>query len=309
MEIKLLGNTNKIYKNEFAQKIKLKRKVGIIILILFVFGFNFLTANLMEAYFNELFISKTNIELVAHRGGGDLDAENTVEGILAAAKEGAKWTEIDVQRTKDGKYIINHDKTFSRIAGDNRTPMEMTLKEIKTLALKNEFNSEKPSRKVPTFEEILDAAKGKIGVFVELKEKSADKQMVDDLIKIIEEKDMLEECVILSLDYKIIEYTHDNYPQIKTGFLYFFSVGELKNLKGDYLIMEEGEATPNKIDEIHEAGKKAVVWTVNTEESIDKFVLSDVDGIITDYVLLVKDGIKKAENRTHFEILIDIFFK
>ncbi len=294
---------------DFTNKIKKKTKFEIVIIVILALLVNFGTATVMEKYFDELFLVKINKELVAHRAGGDLDAENTVEGMLAAAREGAAWAEIDVQRTKDGEYVLNHDKTFSRIAGDDRTPMEMTLAEIKELEVKNEFDETKPSRKVPTFEEILDAAKGKIGVFVELKEKSADFKMVDDVVKMIEDKGMLDECVILSLDYKIIEYTHDNYPQIKTGFLYFFSVGELKNLKGDYLIMEEQEATAAKIDEIHAAGKKAIVWTVNTPESIDKFVLTSVDGIITDYVLKVKDGIESANNRTHFEILLDVFIE
>ncbi len=172
--------------------------------------------------------------------------------------------------------------------------MEMTFDEIKALDVKNAFDESKPSRKMASLEEILDTSKGRIGVFVELKEKSADCQMVD-------------ECVILSLNYDIIEYTHDNYPQIKTGFLYFFSTGELKDLKGDYLIVEEREATPEKIDEIHRAGKKAIVWTVNTEESINEFIYSDVDGIITDHLGLINEAIEKSKNRSHIEIIIDSF--
>ena len=59
------------------------------------------------------------------------------------------------------------------------------------------------------------------------------------------------------------------------------------------------------IDKIKETGKKTIVWTVNTEESIDRFVRSDVDGIITDYVLRVKEGIIRRDNRSDYEIIID----
>lgn len=76
-------------------------------------------------------------------------------------------------------------------------------------------------------------------------------------------------------------------------------------MKGDILIMEEREATPEKIDEIHDAGKQAVVWTVNTDKSIDRFVNSEVDGIITDYVLRVKEGIQRREDRSDLEIIMD----
>ncbi len=263
IENKLIQNVSKLKDDYFYAKIRLKTKVEIISLFLIFVLANLVSATVMETYFNQLFKSKVTIEVVAHRAGGDLGAENSVQGINAAIEQKAAWTEIDVQRTKDGKYVLNHDATFERVSGDSRKPMEMTLEEIQQLEVNNEFNPDMPPQKVPTFEEILDAAKGKIGVFVELKGDSADEKMVDDVVKIIEDKGMLNECVILSLDYSIIEYTHENYPQIKTGFLYYFSVGALEDLKGDYLIMEEREATPDKIREIHDAGKKAIVWYNN----------------------------------------------
>ncbi len=307
VETNLVKTAQKLKEGELAGRIKLRTKAEIAGLIIIVVTANFLLASTLETNFNEIFHTKVNIEIIAHRGGGDLGAENTIKGIETAAEENAGWTEIDVQRTKDGQYIINHDASFARVAGINKTPMEMTLEEIKQLRVKNEFQPELPPQPVPSFEEILDAARGKIGVFVELKGKSADEKMVDDVVRIIEEKNMLDECVILSLDYKIIEYTHEKHPQIKTGFLYFFSMGKLKDLKGNYLIMEEREASPDKIREIHNAGKKAVVWTVNTPESIERFVTSSVDGIITDHVLLVKEAIEKANSRTHLEIIMDSF--
>ncbi len=307
IKINLVKTATVLTDKDLYNKIKIKTKVEIVAVIIIVLAINLGTAAIMETYFEEIFKMKINVELIAHRGGGDLGAENTIQGIEVAIKENVSWAEIDVQRTADGKYVINHDPTFKRVAGVDKTPMEMTLEEIKQLQVKNEFQPEMPAQPVPTFEELLDACKGKIGVFVELKGKSADYQMVDDVVKMIEQKNMLDECVILSLDYDIIEYTAANYPQIKTGFLYFFSIGALEDLKGDYLIMEEREATPIKIEEIHEAGKKAIVWTVNTPESIDKFIKSDVDGIITDYVMDLKVAIAEANQRTHFQILLDSF--
>ncbi len=305
--IKIVKNAKELEDKDLYRKIRTTIKIEVVILLLVILIGNFALAKLMDVYFDDFFKSKINVELVAHRGGGDLGAENTLQGIEVAIEENVSWTEIDVQRTKDGEYIINHDANFKRVAGVAKTPMEMTLEEIKELKVKNEFDPSKPFEEVPTLEELLDTCKGKIGVFVELKGKSADEQMVDEVVKLIEDKGMLDECVILSLDYPIIEYTHDNYPQIKTGFLYYFSVGDLKNLKGDYLIMEEREATTDKINEIHATGKKAVVWTVNTPDSIEKFIRSDVDGIITDYIPALKEAIEKANQRSHLEIILDSF--
>ncbi len=307
IENKLNERASALRGSDFNAKIKFKTKVEVIALFAVILALNFATATILESNFYEIFDIKIDKALIAHRGGGDLGAENTIAGIEVAIAEGVSWTEIDVQRTADGAYIINHDATFARVAGVDKKPIEMTLAEIRALRVENQFQADQPAQPVPTLDELLDACKGKIGVFVELKGKSADYQMVDDVVAIIDAKQMGDECVILSLDYDIIAYTHDHYPQIKTGFLYYFSVGALKNLKGDYLIMEEREATPEKIDEIHEAGKKAIVWTVNTPESIEQFIKSDVDGIITDYVMRLKEAIAAANQRSHLEIIIDSF--
>ncbi len=307
VKINLVPNTYELKSQKLYTKIKIKTKIEIITLFIIIVSLNFGLAIIMEKQFSEFFNTKIDMELIAHRGGGDLGAENTIQGIKNAINAGASWTEIDVQRTKDGSYIINHDATFKRVAGINKTPMEMTLSEIKNLKVTNEFSPNSSAQPVPTLEEILDFCKGKIGVFVELKEKSADTKMVDDVIKMIRDKNMLNECVILSLDYDIIKYTHDNYPEIKTGFLYFFSIGDLADLNGDYLIMEEREASQSKVDKIHSIGKKAIVWTVNTPKSIDKFIKSNVDGIITDHIPMLTDAINKANERTHIEIILDSF--
>ncbi|PID83501.1 hypothetical protein CSB11_00825 [Candidatus Campbellbacteria bacterium] len=297
--------TEKLNEANLSEKIKVKTKLEVIILFIIIIFINLVSAWAVREDYKEIFKTKIKMDLIAHRGGGDLGAENTLDGIQKAIEQKAAFTEIDVQRTRDGKYIINHDAGFGRTTGVDKKPFEMTLEEIKKLKVKNEFETQKPAQPVATIEEVLDTTKGKIGVFVELKEKTADEKMADDVIAMIKAKDMLDECVILSLDYNIIKYVEKKYPEVKTGYLYFFSVGDLKNLQGDYLIMEEQEATPENIDDIHNSGKKAIVWTVNTDESIDKFIHSNVDGIITDHILKLKEAIKESNERTEFEIVID----
>ncbi|MDO4712261.1 MAG: glycerophosphoryl diester phosphodiesterase membrane domain-containing protein [Peptostreptococcaceae bacterium] len=292
---------------EAFSKIRLRTKMLLALLGISIVSVNLLIASFCAVYFDEIFRSHRRIDIVAHRGGGDLAAENSIASLEAVIKEGVAWSEIDVQRTKDGKHIINHDPTFKRVTGDPRRSTDLTLDEIKELRINDLFDSSRPSQEVATIEEFLDRAKGRIGLFVELKGSTADQKMADDVIAMIKERDMLKETAILSLDYSLIQYVEEHYPEIDTGFLYFFSIGETAKMKGDILIMEEQEATPEKVAEIQKAGKKAIVWTVNTEESIDKFVNSNVDGIITDYVLRVKEGMDRRDSRSDYEIIIDNF--
>lgn len=287
------------------RKTGLGTKLGIVIFLGIILALNLLVAEIISYYFDDFFRNHRKIDIVAHRAGGDLAAENSILGLDRAAEKGASYGEIDVQRTLDGHYIINHDKTFMRVAGVNKSSKEMTLAEIKKLRIKDLFDINRPSEPVATIEEFLDAAKGRIGLFIELKGETADEKMADDVISMVKERGMTDEIAILSLDYKLIGYVESKYPEINTGYLYFFSIGEQDEIISDFLIMEENEATPEKVERIHEAGKRAIVWTVNTEESVRKFVNSEVDGIITDYVLLVEDGIKERDGRSDIEVIID----
>lgn len=303
--IQIAYSQNFQIKTEKKRRFRLAPLLAISLFSVLLLLFNLLSSAVIGFNFDSLFLNHSHIDIVAHRGGGDLGAENTLQGLEGAIAAGANCSEIDVQRTKDGFYIIHHDTTFSRLSGVPQKSHEMDCDEIRKLKVKNLFQPDAESQKIATLEEFMNASKGRIVLYIELKGKTADQKMVDDVVNLIKEKDMEDETAILSLDYNLIEYTEKKYPEITTGYLYFFHVGEIDKLAGDILIMEEREASPEKIEKIHKSGKKAVVWTVNKEESISKFVRSNVDGIITDYVLKVRRGIEERDARSDYEILID----
>lgn len=306
--IRIAYSQNMQSRTEKKRRFRLAPVLALSIFSVLLLLFNLGSSAVIGLYFDSLFLNHGHIEIVAHRGGGDLGAENTLSGLEQAIAAGADCSEIDVQRTRDGIYIIHHDSTFARLSGVSKKPYEMDYEEIRTLKVKNLFRRGAEKQDIATLEEFMNASKGRITLYIELKGKTADREMVDDVVRMIKEKEMEGETAILSLDYSLIEYTEKKYPEIATGYLYFFHIGEIDKLAGDILIMEEREASPEKIDKIHRAGKKAVVWTVNKEESISKFVRSEIDGIITDYVLKVRRGIEDRDARTDYEILIDALF-
>ncbi len=237
-----------------------------------------------EFSFDEVFPEIGNTQVIAHRAGGKLGNENTVYGLERAIEQGADAGEIDVQRTKDGYYILNHDNTFSRVAGVNLAPGEMTLEEIRKLSVEDEFNFGASGQPVATFEEILDAARGRIHLYVELKGSTADKQMADDLYRIVAEKNMLDSVTFITLKYPLVSYMETKYRDADTGYLCYASVGNLEDLDADKLIIEEELATPDNIEKVHAAGKQVIVWTVNSQISMVRFYSRTVDAVITDEV-------------------------
>lgn len=241
-------------------------------------------------YADTLFPSTVTTGIVAHRAGGHQAPENTVRGIAAAHQLGAVGAEIDIQRTADGFYVVNHDDTFARVAGVDKKPSQMTLQEVKQLRVENE--------PVPTLEDMLNASRDKVTLFVELKGETADRRMADDAVKLIKQMGMEQQTVLISLKYDVLAYIESTYPEMETGYLAFFSFGKIENMPFDYLALEEEIATDAALAALHEQGKKSMVWTVNEEENIHRFLLSEADAIITDEVAAAADEKKALESRT-----------
>lgn len=141
-------------------------------------------------------------------------------------------------------------------------------------------------------------------LFVELKGETADNQMADDAVRIVKEKEMENQVVLISLKYDILEYIEQKYPEMQTGYLAFISFGQIESTPFDYLALEEEISTDETIAAIHDKGKKVMVWTVNEEDDIEYFMTSDADAIITDSVKLsgkIKDQLSK---RTPLEVIL-----
>lgn len=299
----------KINFEQLMIKKKVKTKLNLIlryssvfVLVIFV---NVLMAIIFSLSFDQVFLAKKLPDIVAHRAGGFLDAENSLEGLEKAIAHHFAYSEIDIQRTKDGKYLVNHDNTFKRLAGINKASTDLTLAEAEQIEIKNLFEDDKPNRFVRSLDDYLDAAKDKITLFIELKGKTADFKMVDDLYQIIQKRNIIDQVVLISLDYSLIKYIEEKYPMVKSGYLYYFSFGKLDQLVADYMIIEEQSVNQEIIDYFHQKNKKVVVWTINSEDSIKKFLASDVDALISDNLTELQQQIKQYHQRDDIQIILD----
>ena len=251
----------------------------------------------MTRRFDAWFPQDSAVRIIAHRGGGTEGAENTLAGLEKAWEIGAYGSEIDIQRTKDGDYVLNHDSNFQRVAGEKRKPEEMTLEEIRQLSVEGE--------PVPTLEETMEASRGRGILFVELKGETADRQMADDAVKTIREYGMEQECVLISLKYDLIDYIETAYPEIQTGYLTFASFGDTAKLNCDYLALEEESATADAIATVHKQGKKVLVWTANEKKSQKHFLCSMADAIITDRITQAKQLQSELMGRSDLRRMTD----
>jgi glycerophosphoryl diester phosphodiesterase len=104
---------------------------------------------------------KSSVIVVAHRGDWRYAPENSIAAIEHSIAVGVDVVELDLQLTKDSVLILMHDNKLDRTTTGKGAISEWTTDSIKTLQMKNGCGL-KAIHKVPTLEEALLAAKGKV---------------------------------------------------------------------------------------------------------------------------------------------------
>lgn len=109
---------------------------------------------------------------VAHQARDDeLDdpaPPNSLAAIEQAIVNGADVVEIDVHLTSDDELVIIHDATVDAATNGTGNVRDMTLAELKALEL-DAGSWTGPVQRIPTLGEVLDLARGRIGVLIETK--------------------------------------------------------------------------------------------------------------------------------------------
>jgi glycerophosphoryl diester phosphodiesterase len=100
--------------------------------------------------------------VIGHRGSSAYAPENTLLSYETAWKMKADMVELDVHSTADGGLVCIHDEDVSRTTNGKGLVAELTLKELRRLDAGK-------GQKVPLLSEVLDLARGRFGVNIEIK--------------------------------------------------------------------------------------------------------------------------------------------
>ena len=109
------------------------------------------------------------MKIIAHRGG-KIGKENSLEAFLTVAEMGVDMVECDIRKTKDGVYVIFHDKDFVRLAGDSATVTDVTFREMSEIL-------EKSGRTVLTFDELAAGYHETTPILLHIKTTECDEEL------------------------------------------------------------------------------------------------------------------------------------
>jgi glycerophosphoryl diester phosphodiesterase len=269
-------------------------------------------------------------DVQGHRGCRGLMPENTIPAMLKALDLGVTTLEMDVVVSKDNKVVVSHEPWFATeittkpdgsfikpgeamqynifqmnydeiakydvgLKPHPRFPKQQKIKVIKPL-LADLFDSVAENMKIrrrpfPYFNietKCLPAGDGRFhpkpAEFVEL------------LMAIIKEKQLEEQVIIQSFDFRTLQYLHEKYPAIKTAMLIEDSdvndfEGQLNRLGYTPQVYSPNHTLVDDdlVKQCHDKGMKIIPWTVNDVKQFKKLRKLGIDGVITDYPDLIKD--------------------
>ncbi|MGI6460048.1 MAG: glycerophosphodiester phosphodiesterase [Candidatus Hydrogenedentales bacterium] len=119
-------------------------------------------------------VRDARIEVIAHRGASARAPENTLAAFQLAHELKADWFELDCTLTSDGEVLCIHDSTVDRTTNGKGAVAEMTLAELKQLDAGAWKHADFAGERLPTLAESLDLARGRIGVYIEIKSSDND---------------------------------------------------------------------------------------------------------------------------------------
>lgn len=148
------------------------------------------------------------VYVVAHRGAHNGIPENTLAAYEAAIEMGVDFVEVDLRTTKDGQIVSIHNKDIDSYVtnGQHGLVSDMTLDQLEQLDIGSRIGPQWRIERIPTFEEILKLCKGRVGIYLDLKDASVGK-----VISMINKWDMARH-VLWYADYDELERVEELCP-------------------------------------------------------------------------------------------------
>ncbi len=242
---------------------------------------------------------------ISHRGVSD---KNGVQNSLDALQKTHEryhpdYVEMDVQMTKDKKFVVVHDFDLKALTGKKGSPEKMTAADV----LARNANDNQQQAKIASFDAYLALASSlHQKLLVEIKTQQKDtRPLVQEFLKHYGTDLTKEGHLVQSLSFSVVEEIKEAAPQITAGYILPFNVIGPPKTQADFLTMEYSTINRNFISSAENDSKTVFVWTPNNSEDISRMIFYGVDGIVTDSLETLDKAIRTQHNMTYSDKLVN----
>ena len=233
---------------------------------------------------------RDKMTLVAHRGYSSQAPENTLPAIQRAAEYGFDYVELDVRQTKDGVWVLMHDEDVGTVCDRSGKLSSFTYYDLVPCNIVRGANiQEYPDLKIPTFEQALKTClEFNIKPMIEIKDYT--REGLENLVKIIGKYGFTKTCSVISFSRTAVETVRELNSEITIYKL----VSKLDKDEMEYCLnnsdmgvsfnADHKANTPEKIDELKNAGIPLACWTVDSAETMQKWVDEGVTTFVTNQI-------------------------
>jgi glycerophosphoryl diester phosphodiesterase len=228
-------------------------------------------------------------EIIAHRGAS-LDApENTSAAFRLAWEQGATGVELDVRLSKDGCIMVIHDEDLRRTTGSVDLVKNRNAKALQQLDAGSWKSTRWTGQKIPLLEEVLAEVPSEHRVYIEIK---TGIEILSEMERVLEASPLTpDQMSLIGFDYEVMNIVNQQLTPCEVGWTIdrpwkaprWEKVLE-KAVTASFTSLNfshEWPLTSAMILEVHDAGLKVNVWTVDDPRRAKRFIELGVDGIMT----------------------------
>ncbi|WP_244815046.1 glycerophosphodiester phosphodiesterase [Caballeronia sp. Lep1P3] len=230
--------------------------------------------------------------IVAHRGGGKLAPENTLEGIETGARLGLEMIEFDAKLSADNVVFLLHDDDVDRTSNGRGAAKSMTYAQLRALDAGSWFGGEFAGAHMPTLAEVREkCAALNMAANIEIKPCPGREAETGDAVAREAAslwRDAEPAPLLSSFSYAALEAARNAAPDLPRGMLYERVPQDWRaqtaalacvSLHADHRSLDE-----TLVREIKDAGLRVLAYTVNEGERARLLARWGVDAICTDRI-------------------------
>ncbi|SAL73653.1 cytoplasmic glycerophosphodiester phosphodiesterase [Caballeronia peredens] len=233
--------------------------------------------------------------IVAHRGGGKLAPENTLEAIDVGARHGLRMIEFDAKLSADDIVFLLHDDAVDRTSNGRGVAKSMTYAQLRALDAGTWFGNAFAGARMPTLAQVRERC-AKHGLAANIEIKPSQGRDVETGVLVAREAATLwadadPMPLLSSFSYAALEAARDVAPNLPRGMLYE-RVPQNWRAQTAALSCVSLHANHRSLDEalvaqIKDAGLRILAYTVNDPARARLLTQWGVDAICTDRIDII----------------------